>query len=161
MSIDAIRSRAERLQRKVRRGNVIAVVALTLGIVGDAWQVWRSDVLLIRIGNVLTITAIMYVAYTLRDYVRSELMPAGLGLTASSAFYRKQLTRQRDAASQPWRILVPFIPGVALSLLGHTLDRSPLQSAVIAAFGVGLFLAVAWVNARTARRLQSEIDELG
>ena len=32
---------------------------------------------------------------------------------------------------------------------------------MVAAFGVALFLAVAWVNRRTARRLQREIDELG
>ncbi len=33
--------------------------------------------------------------------------------------------------------------------------------AVIAALGVVLFLGVAWLNSRTARKLQREVDELG
>lgn len=111
-------------------------------------------------GNALTIAAFVYAAYHLRSYVQSASMPAGLGLIASCDFYRKQLARQRDAANQPWRYLAPFIPGVALSLLGHALDRPPSHGVAIAAFGVGLFLAVAWWIRRGAGRLQREIDEL-
>ena len=161
MSIDAIRSRAERFQRKVRRGNIVAAVALSLGFVGDAWQVWRTDVLLVRVGNLLTMAAIVYLVIYLRDYVRTAAMPAGLGLTASSEFYRTELARQRDAAGHPWRFYAPFIPGMALSLLGRALDRSPAQNVAIAALGVGFFLALAWLSRRTAQRLQREIDELG
>ena len=87
-------------------------------------------------------------------------MPAGLGLTSSVDFYRQQLARQRDLAASPWEFLAPFVPGVGLSLFGRSLDRPPAQTAPIVAFGVALFLAVAWVNRRTARKLQREIDEL-
>ena len=88
-------------------------------------------------------------------------MPAGLALTTSVDFYRHQLTRERDLANHPWRYLAVFVPGVGLSLLGRSLDRPPAQTAAIAAFGIALFFAVAWVNRRTARKLQSEIDLLG
>ena len=88
-------------------------------------------------------------------------MPAGLGLTASVDFYRTQLARQRDLANQPWRYFAVFIPGVGLSLLGGALDQSAAQTAAFAAFGVALFVTIAWVARRGARRLQDEIDELG
>jgi hypothetical protein len=160
ITIDDIRLRAHRFERKVRRWNIVGAVALGLGFVGDAWQVWRSDVLLVRVGNVLTMAAIVYLAVYLRDYVRTASMPAGLGLTASSEFYRTELARQRDANSHPWRFYAPFIPGMALSLLGGSLDRSPAQNVAMAVLGAGLFLGVAWLGKRTARRLQREIDDL-
>jgi hypothetical protein len=161
MSIDDIRSKAERFDRKVRRWNIATGVLFALVIVVEAWQVWRNPELPERVGDLLTIAAIIYSAYLFRGYATSQSMPSGLGLTSSVDFYRKRLALQRDLASQPWRYLVLFIPGVGLSLFGDALDRPAAQTAAIAAFGVALFLTVAWVNRRTARRLQREIDELG
>jgi hypothetical protein len=138
----------------------LSAVIVLVAIVGDTWQVLSSDVFLIRVGNVLTIAAFVYVAYLFRGYATFETMPAGLGLTSSRDFYKKQLARQRDFTGRPWRYLVPFIPGVGLSFLGHAADRPPAQGVAVAAFGVALFLWAAWLNNRTARKFQREIDEL-
>lgn len=88
----------------------------------------------------------------------TDQLPAGCAAPPSS--HRQQLARQRALAGQPWRYLVLFVPGVALSLFGDALARTTAQNAAIAVFAVALFLGVAWVNARTGRRLQREIDEL-
>ena len=126
----------------------------------EAWQIWGSRELLERVGDLLTIAAFGYVALRFRGTVSVQSMPAGLGLTGSVDFYRKQLEHRRDLSDHPWRFLLPFIPGVGLSLLGGTLDGPPAQTAAVAAFGVVLFLAVAWMERRRALKIQSEIDEL-
>ena len=118
MSIDDVRSRAARFERKLRRTNV-ATAALVAALIGvEFWQVWRSPELVERVGDLLTVAAFVYVGYRFRGYATAHLMPAGLGLTASIDFYRTQLARQRDLASHSWKFLAVFIPGVGLSLLG-------------------------------------------
>ena len=160
MSINDIRAKAERFENRVRAGNVAAAALIAIIIVVEAWQIWRTPELVERVGDLLTIAAFVYVAYRFRGDVAAQSMPAGLGLTSSVDFYRTQLARQRDLASHPWQFLLPFVPGVALSLLGP-LDRPVAQTAAVAAFGVALFLTVAWWDKRRARRLQREIEELG
>jgi hypothetical protein len=161
MPIDEIRSRAERFNQKVRRWGVSGGVLFVLIIVVEGWQVWRETELPERVGDLLTVAALIYWAYLARPYMTTQAMPSGLGLTSSVDFYRTQLARQRDLASHPWRWLVLFVPGVGLSLFGDALSQPVAQTAAIAAFGVALFLWAAWVNGRTARKLQREIDELG
>jgi hypothetical protein len=60
------------------------------------------------------------------------------------------------------RYLLPFVPGVTLSLLGGVVGhgRPTGQRIGVAAAGIGMFLVVAWVNARSKRKLQREIDAI-
>lgn len=160
MSIDDIRSKAERFARKTRAWNIATLVLLGALILVESWQVWREPLLLERVGDTLTIAALIAVAYRFRRYVINPAMSTGLATTSSVEFYRQQLARQRDLARYPWRYLILFVPGVALSLFGKTVNRSATQNAAIAMFGVALFLSVAWLNSRTARALQRDIDEL-
>jgi hypothetical protein len=161
MTIDDIRTKAERFERKLRRRSIATAVLVAVLIMVEAWQVWRNPELLERVGDLLTIAAFVYVGYGFRGSATAQLMPAGLGLTASIDFYRTQLARQRDVASRPWKFLAVFIPGVGLSLLGGVFDQAPALSAAFAGFGVALFVTTAWLTRRGARRLQDEIDELG
>lgn len=161
MTIDDIRPKAERFERTLRQRSLATAVLVALMIVVEAWQVWRNPELVERVGDLLTIAAFVYVGYRFRGYATAQVMPAGLGLTASIDFYRTQLARQREVASHPWKFLAVFIPGVGLSLLGGVLDQAPALSAAFAGFGVVLFVTTAWVIRRSARRLQDEIDELG
>ena len=160
MSIDEIRSRAERFERSMRRWNVATPILFVVIIVVEAWQVWRTPEVVERTGDLLTIAAFAYCLIRYREYLAAQPTSAGLGKTSSAEFYRKLLISQRDVASHPWRYLVFFVPGVALSLLGHAFDRPLVQTAMIAAAGVLLFLGVVWWHQHTARRLQREIDQL-
>jgi hypothetical protein len=160
MSVEQIRSKAERLEQRVRSLNVATAVLFAAVISVETWQISRSGELLERVGDLLTIAAFVYVAFRFRRYVAVESMPAGLGLTGSVHFYRDQLVRRRDLSGHPWRYLLPFAPGVGLSLLGGALDGPPAQTAAVATFGVVLFLAVAWWETRRALKIQEQIDEL-
>ena len=160
VSVDEIRVKAERFEQETRRSNIATAVLLAVLIAVEGWQIWREPALVERVGDALTIAAFVYAAYLFRGYAAVRSMPAGLGRTASVDFYREQLARRADVADHPWRYLVAFVPGVGLSLLGRAAERPAAQNVAIAAFGVALFLTVAWVNRRSASRLQEQSDEL-
>jgi hypothetical protein len=161
MSVEDIRTKAERLEQRVRSINAATAVLFAALILVEAFQIWRSRELLERVGDLLTIVAFGYVAFRFRGHVSVQSMPAGLGRTSSVVFYREQLARRRDLSAYPWRFLLPFVPGVGLSLLGGALDGPSAQTAGVATFGAALFLTIAWWERRRALRIQEEIDELG
>jgi len=56
---------------------------------------------------------------------------------------------------------LPFVPGLILALLDGVLEaRATSQMIALVAGFVGLFLGIAWWNARTARKFQNEMDAL-
>jgi hypothetical protein len=158
MPIDVIRSKAERLEAKTRRWRVFSAVLFMLLLIGEALQVWMQEALLERAGDSLTIAALVYVAFRFRRQ-RMAAAPIALGRTSTVEFYRAELARQRDLSKDSWGYLLPFVPGVALALLGRGLGaRSLVQTLAVIICGVALFLGVAWWNSYTARTLQDEID---
>ena len=160
MTLSDIRERAAAFHAKTRRSSRLGALLVGLLIVGNALEVWIEDAPLERIGSLLTIAAFVYVAFRFRKY-HMAAPPAALGRTGSVEFYRAELVRQRDLSSDGWGFLLPFVPGVGLSLFGDGFgDRSPGQVMAIAACGVALFLGAAWINARSASKLQKQIEAL-
>jgi len=160
MPLDEIRTKAERLDTKTRRWRVVTAVLVLLLVIVEAWQVWRGEEMLERAGDLLTIVAFVYVAYRFRKH-RLAAPPVAMGRTSCVDFYRAELVRQRDLAKDSWGYLLPFVPGVALALFGSGFrDRPMSQAMALVAFGIVLFLGIAWWNAHTARKLQSEVDGL-
>jgi hypothetical protein len=162
MSLAEIRAKAERFEAKTRRWNRVGGASIVVLVIANAVEVlWPGQDILERTGDLLTIAALLYVAYEYRKRGRMASMPEGLALTSCIDFHRAQLASQRDLSRQSARYLLPFVPGVTLSLLGGAFQGMPTPRLVaVAAFGVALFLGVAWVNARTARKLQQEIESL-
>ena len=160
MSLSEIRTKAERLDTRTRRWNAIGAVSIVLLLILETWQVWINEELLERVGDALTIAALLYIAYRYHRHHRAA-PPAALGSTNGVEFYRAELVRQRDLADDSWGYLLPFVPGVTLSLLGGALQERPASQVIaLAVFGVALFLGTAWLNAFTARKRQIEIAAL-
>lgn len=161
MSLKEIRERAKRFEQRIMRWNLFTA-GLIVAIVGfELWQISIERRLLERVGDSLTIAAFVYLAYWYRRHAFGHTAPAGPATTRSVEFYRQQLTRQRELSDNPWGYLLPFAPGVGLSLFSSALERSPAQNTAVAVFAVALFIGTAWWHKRGARRLQREIDELG
>lgn len=139
-----------------------AAAVIALALVNIVEILWPGQDVMERTGDSLTLAAFIYVAYEYRRHVRHELRPELLGRTTCVDFYRTQLTRERNLAQQSRRYLLPFVPGVTLSLLGGVVGEGipPAQRVAMAAAGITLFLGAAWVNAHSARRLQRKIDAL-
>jgi hypothetical protein len=160
MPLDQIRTKAERLDMNTRRWRVATALLFILVVIWEAWQAWTHPEMLERAGDLLTIAAFVYMAYRFRRD-RGAAPAVALGTTNCVEFYRAELVRQHDLSKDSWGYLLPFVPGVSLALVGRSLGvRSTSQIIALVAFGVALFLAAAWWNARTARRFQHEIDVL-
>jgi hypothetical protein len=160
MAVSDIRTKALHLDSRTRRWNAVGAASIVLLLIVEAWQVWINEELLERVGDALTMAALLYTAYRYRRHHQAA-PPAALGNTNSIDFYRAELVRQRDLAGDSWGYLLPFVPGVTLSLLGGAPQERPAgQVIALAAFGVALFLGTAWLNAFTARKRQMEIDAL-
>jgi hypothetical protein len=156
--VNEIRTKAERLDSRNRRWRLLTVLLVILLVAAEAWQVWRQEAILERAGDLLTIAAFVYVACRFRKQ-RMAARPVVLGRSNGLEFYRAELLRQRDLSKDSWGYLLPFAPGVALSLFGRGIEnRTTGQVVALAAFGVGLFFCIAWWNAHMARKLQSEIN---
>ena len=154
-----VRARAEHMNTQNRRWRLTLTPLFALIVMWEAWQVWTGTELVERAGDLLTITALMYVVFRFRKY-RAEVSPVALGRTNSIEFYRAALVRQRDLSRDNWGYVLPFVPGVALSLLGGIGQRTPTEAILLVASGIALFAGVTWWNARTVRQLQTEIDLL-
>jgi hypothetical protein len=161
MSLDEIRVKAERFDAKTRRQRTLGAALVIVLAIGTAVEVvWPGQSIVERTGDFLTLAAFVYIAYEYRKYARAALRPESLGLTNCVDFYRAELMFERNLARQSRRYLLPFVPGVALSLMGGVLQGPPARRFAVVIAGVALFLGVAWVNAHTARKLQKEIDAL-
>jgi hypothetical protein len=121
---------------------------------------WPGQDIVERTGDLLLLAALVYVAYEYRKHAR--LRPDRRGLTDCVEFYRAQLVHERDLARQSVRYLLPFVPGIALSLLGGIVGTElPLGRRIaVVVSGVMLFLGIAWLNAHTTRKLQKAVDAI-
>ena len=120
-------------------------------------------------GAGLIMLAILFVAWQLhrRGSTKSTPQP-GESLVEA---YRRQLIRQRNALRTVgiW-YLAPFVPGMALIMLGRWYTmRAPARAEIAqdraiilasSAFVVLVMAAIWLLNLRGARRLQKRIDEL-
>ena len=158
MSIADIRAKALHFETRTRRWRTVGSAAMILVFIANILEAIFETTLLERLGALLVLAAILYVAHEFRKQARLTSMPEGLGLTSSVDFYRAQLAHERHFTRQSARFLLPFVPGVGLSLMGGV--EGAQQIIVAAVFGVALFVGVAWWNAFSARRLQREIDAL-
>lgn len=160
MSPESIRARAEQLDASTRGWRLATALLFALLLMVEAWQVWRSEELVERAGDLLTMAALVYVGFRFRRH-RLAAPPVALGRTHCVDFLRTELVRQRDLSKDSWSYLLPFVPGVTLALFGGGLaDRPASQNIALVIFGVALFLGVAWWNARAVRKHQREIDTL-
>lgn len=156
---EEIRVKAEQLDTETRRWRVILTPLFMLITMWEAWQVWTGTEFVERAGDLLTIAALLYVVHRFLKHL-STVGPAARGRTGSIEFYRAALVRQRDLSRDTWGYVLPFVPGVSLSLLGGIADRTAVQAVLLVATGVALFAGVTWWNARSVRKLQAEIDSL-
>jgi hypothetical protein len=160
MSPDEIRTKAERLATKTQRWRVATAMLFALLLIKLALEAWIQEGILEKAGDLLLMAALVYTAYRYRKQ-RLAAPPVALGRTNCVDFYRAELVRQRDLSQDSWGFLLPFVPGLALALLDGVLEaRTTNQLIALVAGFVGLFLGIAWWNARTARKLQNEIDAL-
>jgi hypothetical protein len=167
MSVDEIRHRAGKFQKKIYRRNAREYVAGLAAVVFIAFEFWRMPDALTRVGMGLMIAGMLYLIWQLHRKGSARSLPAEMGLASGLDFFRRELERQRDLVGSVWSwYLGPLIPGwvvlmVALARInpGH-LRHFGLTFAAFNLFAAFAFVFVWKLNQRAARRLQRRIDEL-
>jgi hypothetical protein len=161
-----VRAGADKFYRKVRRRNLIEYAACAFVVVAFSSYVFTLPHILQKIGSAWIVLAAFYVAWQLHRR-GSAISPAAAGQMPIYDFLRAQLVRQRDALrSVFWWYILPFLPGLAMMLVGaglaHPASVGPpiwvrwLSLAVM----IGVFAGIWWLNQRVARKLQRHIDEI-
>lgn len=161
-----VRIAADRFYRKVRRRNLVEYVACVLLMAAFSRNLIMLPHILQKLGSGLVVAATVYVAWQLH-HRGSALPPDQAGEMPLYAFVRAQLSRQRDALrSVFWWYILPFLPGLALLLIGNGQDPAtaaqvPIWQRWVALAVMGaVFAGVWWINQLGARRLQRRIDEI-
>jgi hypothetical protein len=160
MSMEEIRRKAVKLQRRVRWRNVREYVSCLAGIVISGRWIWTMSNPIMRAGSAVMVVSMLYVIYQL--YRRG----ASREITGDCLeFHRRELERQRDAVASVWHwYLGPMVPPLLIWTIGSVAyNRAPRHLWFVAAFSVvcaAFFYGVGRLNQRAAGCLQRQIDEL-
>ena len=161
LTVDEVRRRAARFERRIHRRNVREYVAGALVVAFWTVQLWRAHGWHVA-PAVLTIVGTIYVMFQLHRRGSARSLPADAGIRGSIEFHRVELERQRDALHAVWHwYLLPFVPGLAALLVVAGIDRG-INTRLIG-FGVFFVLTLVGIwalNERAARKLDRKIQEL-
>lgn len=173
---EELRARTSRFERTIRRRNLREYIAAAFVLGVFLYYAWIFPTLLLRVGCGLLIAGTAYVISQLHRRASARPAPANMGLQNCLGFQRSELARQRDALNAVWSwYLLPFLPGMAVFLLGlfqftknvtEAAGRPFHVAAALAGFSIvvvcitAVFILIGVLNYRAANRLQTQIDEL-
>jgi len=166
MSPADLQKRASKLQSVVRRRNAIEYAAGALVIAVFSTVAFVMPGVLAKIGCALIAAGTAYVMWRLHVLARAASRDEMSAAESLSHFYRHELARQRDALASIWRwYLGPLVPGMVVYWAAMVVNIPVRPAAwVTAVLGLALtaavFTAVAALNKRAAKKLQTEIDAL-
>jgi hypothetical protein len=163
--LEAVRKGADKFYRYVKWRNLVEYGACVIVVGGFGSYIFTLPHVLQKIGSVLVILAVFYIAWQLHRRA-SAVPPEAAGTMPLLLFARAQMVRQREALRSifGWYI-APFLPGLAVFMTGTLLEKragvglGPID-AIGSAVMLAVFAAVWWLNQLGARRLQRHIDEI-
>lgn len=166
MSIEEIRNRATKFEKKIYWRNVRENVAGAIAIVWLGFYFAGAHRVLDRSAFALLIAGMVYVMYQLHRQGAAKAMPPSMTVGPSLEFYREELERQRKLVSNVWTwYLGPFVPGLLLSVVASIAHNPQPRHIAMLIFWYGLiagfFVFAWWLNVRAARCLKRMIGELG
>jgi hypothetical protein len=166
MSVEEIRRRAQRLQRKNRREVLLFCAFALLFVLFFGRSLASTHETLPRIGLALLIAWALYFPYQAHKRIWPRSSAAEAASTTCLEFYRRELQRRRDYTLHVWQwFLGPlsFSLGVFLLPAVITAFNSPTRWLNLLPFGLLLALWAAVFfprRRRELRKLQQEIDGL-
>ena len=160
VSIDAVRRKAQQFEAQTRRGfRYVGLIMISLATC-YALVFYYFPGILQRIGSSLTLTAYLYSAYQFRRKGPVKRVLAEAPAATCSA-YKAELQRLRDFPLIS-NLMVPFIPGPAVFVMGFLIPEIGVSKAVVlttALIASPLVLAIPLVR-RRRHMLESEIRSL-
>ena len=168
MTLAQIHAKARTFENRIQRRNAVEYAACGVVIVGFAPPLLFGPNWMMRVGAALIMLGTIYVGWQLHRRGSVDA-PAAPGETLVDA-YRRQLIRQREALRTiaTW-YLAPFMPGMALLMVGIwfraptpgvTVERAHAGLLIMAGVWVAICVGIWLLNQHGAKRLQKKIDEL-
>ena len=173
ISLAELHKKARKLEKRVLWRNLREYAASAVVIACFGYYIWEFPAPMVRFGCGLVIAGTLLVVYTLHRSGAARTVPAETAFRSCLDFHRRELERQRDLQRGvcTWYLL-PFVPGLAVFLLGlfrWTMEQpnAPAHACLIMiTFGLTVagcalvFIAVGKLNQWAVRKLQREIDAL-
>jgi uncharacterized membrane protein YecN with MAPEG domain len=170
VTLQDIRRRAAKFQKRIRNRNLREYIASAVVIAAFAFVAWNMTGWMIKLGGVLTVAATIFTVWQLHRRGRAQAVPDGATAAGLLAFHREELVRQRETVRTVWLwYLLPFLPGMALLMLGrylqvHAPGRSIAADHMVIVFTsiimALVFVIILLLNLWGAARLQNRIHEL-
>lgn len=165
MSVEEIRSRATKFEKKIFWRNFREYIAGAIAIVVLGVFFVGAHDLLNRSAFALLIAGMVYVMYQLHRRGAAKTMPTAAAAGPSLAFYCGELKRQRDLTASVWSwYLGPFVPGLVFSAIASASRDLHLQHIAVVTFWYALiaaFFVFVWrLNVRATRCLERMIADL-
>ncbi len=173
ISLAELHQKAQKLQKRILWRNLGEYATSAFVIACFGYYIWKFSAPMVRFGCVLVIAGVLFVVYQLHKKGAARPVPAEMTFRSCLDFHRQELKRQRDLLRGVWTwYLLPFIPGMAVFLLGlfrwvMKLPHAPAHARVIiVTFGLAVagcvlvFIVIGKLNQWAARKLQREIDAL-
>jgi hypothetical protein len=164
LSIEELRAKASKFQRRIRRRNLREYGAALIGIALFGWNLWTDHNTIERIGFALVIAGAIYYMGHLSKWGAAKFLPADLGRADCLRFYRGELERQRDLLRSVWWWAIgPLVPGLALGLIYGVVTAAPAarwRPTAALLIAAAIIACIGWLNQRAARRLDGRIAEL-
>lgn len=163
MSIDEVRRRAGRFEKRIFWRNTREYIAAGIGTIVLSYFFVHAHHSLARWSVGLLIAGLAYAMghLYLKGSTRAPSADAG---ARCADFFLTELERQRDLISNLWWYLGPLVPGLLLgaiaAAIAHPQPKALLGQSIGHAFVIVVFGVVIWANRRAARCLQRQIDEL-
>ncbi len=163
MSVDELRRKAQKLEKRIYRRNLREYAAAIFVIAVFAWKTAVSTVAFERIGSSLVVACTLYVVYHLHRKGSPGTARPDTAFAPLLDFYRTELERQRDLLRSIWSwYLGPLAFPMFVLMLGTAMTKPSARPSVLLSLAplVALVLLVWKLNQRVARKLQREIDAL-
>jgi hypothetical protein len=167
MSLAEIHARARKFNSRWRWGMFAEYAACVAAIVMFGSYALRSSSWMMQAGCALIIIATFFVAWQMHRRRPGRVPDVGASIMS---FHRAELVRVREMFRTSWLwYLAPFVPGIALILLGRVLQSHvpgrtlEMDYAIIAlctAIVVLIFALIGVFNMLRAHWVQKQIDEL-
>jgi hypothetical protein len=171
VSIEDMRDRSRKFERRIRRRNMIEYVAGAIVVVAFGWYAtWPEPATpLWPVANLMIIAAALNVGWNLHRHGAARTASPDASVPDLIAFHRAELIRQRDGLKTVWRwYILPFVPGVVLWFTAMTVGAMARNApaSVLASLGgafvvmLVVFIGVIALNLLGAAHLQRQIDDL-
>jgi hypothetical protein len=160
ISTEEIRRRARQFEAATRRGFRVTGIMMLCAFAGYAFLLYLFPGVPQRVGCTLTLVAYLYCAYQFsKKGPVNELLAQAPAATISA--YRSELERLRDFSFIS-KLMVPFVPGPAVFVLGFLVPSLGLLKAVglTAALIASPFIVAIPLAHRSRLVLENEIRSL-